>query len=87
MNYMEAQGNHYNCVISIKCMLAMNISVPRQKLDLPLDYYSQGVSHHLGKIADSIHEWEGVIAEALGLTQVIVAKIKVKHPNELNLQT
>ena len=64
-----------------------NISVPKQKLDLQLDSYNQGVSQHLGKIADSIPQWEGAIAEALELTQVDVEAIKAKHPNKLDLQT
>ena len=42
---------------------------------------------HLGKIADSMYEWEGSVAEHLGLTQVDVAAIKMKHPSELKLQT
>jgi hypothetical protein len=62
-----------------------NISVSRQKLDLPLDFYNR-VSLHLGKVADSIPQWEGAIAEALGLTQGEVAEIKAEHPNKLNLQ-
>jgi hypothetical protein len=63
-----------------------NITVPRQKLDLTLDFYNQGVSKHLGKIADSIPQWEGAIAEALGLTHVDVEVIKEKRPNRLDLQ-
>ena len=34
-----------------------------------------------------MHEWEGPIAEALGLTPADVANIKAKHPMELKLQT
>ena len=56
-------------------------------LSLPLDCYSDGVSQHLGQIADTVCKWEGPIAEALELTPADVASIKTKHPTELNLQT
>ena len=42
---------------------------------------------HLGQIADSMYEWEGPVAEQLGLTQADVAAIKMQHPSELRLQT
>ena len=42
---------------------------------------------HLGKIADSMYEWEGAVADHLGLTQVDVEAIKMKHPGELRRQT
>ena len=60
--------------------------VPRKKLNLPLDYYSHGVPQHLGQIADYMSEWEGPIAEALGLTPADGADIKTKYHMELNLQ-
>lgn len=44
------------------------------------------VPKHLGKIADSMPEWEGRIADELDLSPADVAAIKKKHPNELNLQ-
>ena len=40
----------------------------------------------LGLIADSMAVWEGTIAEYLDLTACDVACIKVKHPNNLELQ-
>ena len=55
-------------------------------LDQVLDAENGGVSKHLGEIADSMSEWEGRIAEGLGLTVTEIASIKVKHPNELGLQ-
>ena len=51
-----------------------------------LDSENDGVPLHLGQIADSMYEWEGPVAEQLGLTQVDVEAIKVKHPGELRLQ-
>ena len=52
-----------------------------------LDFENDGVSKHLGQIADAMHEWEGPIAEQLGLTPVDVAAIKMKYRGELRLQT
>ena len=56
-------------------------------LNHPIDWENKGVPKHLGKIADSMYEWEGPIAEELGLTTVDVAAIKEKHPKHLKLQT
>lgn len=52
-----------------------------------LDYENGDVPLHLGQIADTMYEWEGQVAEQLGLTLADVAAIKVKHPFELKLQT
>ena len=56
-------------------------------LDQVLDYVNDGVSKHLGQIADSMHEWKGPVAEELGLTIVDIAAITTKYPSELILQT
>lgn len=56
------------------------------QLDLVIDSTNGGVSKHLGEIADLMSEWEGRIAEHLGLTPADVSNIKQKHPNELRLQ-
>ena len=45
-----------------------------------------GVPRHLGQIADVMFEWEGPIAEQLGLTRADVAAIKTVHPGHLRLQ-
>ena len=42
---------------------------------------------HLGRIADSMFEWEGLIAEHLSLRAAEVAEIKMKYPRNLKLQT
>ena len=68
------------------CSIDYMFLVPRKKLNLPLDYYSHGVPQHLGQIADYMSEWEGPIAESLGLTPADGADIKTKHRTELNLQ-
>ena len=52
-----------------------------------LDSENNGVLKHLGQIADNMHEWEGSVAENLGLTKAEVAAIKTKYPQELCLQT
>lgn len=59
----------------------------RQMLDQVLDVNNDGVSKHLGQIADAMHEWEGPIAEHLGLTKAEIAAIKTQHPRKLMLQT
>ena len=52
-----------------------------------LDSKCGGIPKHSGQIADSIHEWEGSVAEQLDLSEVDVANIKRKYPGELKLQT
>ena len=52
-----------------------------------MDSGNGGVSKHLGQVADTMHEWEGSVAEQLGLTSVDIAEIKMKHPNKLRQQT
>ena len=52
-----------------------------------IDSENNGVSKHLGQIADAMYEWEGRIADELGLSVVDVAKIKMKYPSDLNHQT
>jgi hypothetical protein len=52
-----------------------------------LDFENDGVSKHLGQIADAMYEWEGPITEQLGLTKADVAAIKTEHPGQLKLQT
>ena len=52
-----------------------------------IDFENDGVSKHLGQIADSMYEWEGRIAEELELTSADVSAIRTKHPFDLKLQT
>ena len=56
-------------------------------LDKEIDFCNEGVPKHLGQIADSLSEWEGPIAEELGLTTADVANIKTKYPSNLKLQS
>ena len=41
----------------------------------------------LGQIADLMAEWEGRIADELGLTSADVAAIKEEYPGKLKLQS
>ena len=59
----------------------------RGKLDSKVDAKHGGVQIHLGEIANSMDEWEGSVADALGLTNVDVANIKGRHRDKLSLQT
>ena len=52
-----------------------------------LDFENNIVSRqHIDQVADSISEWQGPVAEQLGLTSADIAAIKAKHPTELKLQ-
>ena len=69
-------------------MLYSNV---HSKLDLEIDAEHRSPIH-LGQIANSmymykLYEWDGVIAEKLGLTRVDVAAIKMQYPGQLRLQT
>ena len=52
-----------------------------------IDDANNGVPKHLGQIADAMYEWEGRIADELGLSLVDVADIKLNNPTQLRLQT
>ena len=56
------------------------------RFDQVLDHDSGGVPIHLGQIADTICEWEGRLAEGLGLTPAEVENIKYKYKDNLELQ-
>ena len=51
----------------------------KEKLDWQLDKGHGGVQTHLGMIANCMDEWEGPVADALGLTKVNVADIRDKR--------
>ena len=52
-----------------------------------IDLRNGGVSKHLGQIADTMYEWEGPVAEQLGLTRADAVAIKTECPGKLRLQT
>ena len=70
--------------MNTKCIIILFNS---ERLDQVVDSVNDDVPLHLGQIADTMYEWEGPVAECLGLTLADVAAIKLKHPNELKLQT
>ena len=57
-----------------------------QILDQVIDSDHGGVLRHLGQIADTMYEWEGAVADNLGLHQADVAEIKEAHAGKLKLQ-
>ena len=52
-----------------------------------LDSENNGAPKHLGQIANNMYEWEGSVADHLGLSKADVAAIKTKYPKELKLQS
>ena len=56
-------------------------------LNHTLDFESGGVDKHIGLIAESMNEWEGRIAEGLGLTNADVNHIKLLQKQSLKLQS
>ena len=56
-------------------------------MDKVIDGDGHGVPKHLGRIADSMTEWEGRISDELKLTPADVASIHTKHPRNLKLQS
>ena len=59
-------------------------SVNSDPLDRVID--DDGPCKHFGKIADSMREWEGPIAEQLDLTTPDIAAIRLKYQANLPLQ-
>ena len=53
-----------------------------------LNFLADGVPvEQIGQIADFMYEWEGSVAEQLGLSRPEVAAIKKRYSEDLNLQT
>ena len=63
-----------------------DLSMNGQRLNMVIDGENKGVPKHLGRIADGMSEWEGRIAEELGLTLHDVKQIKTLHPYNFKLQ-
>ena len=59
----------------------------RDTLHQKIDGANEGVPRDLGKISEAMYEWEGGVADALGLTPADVASIKMKQRDELKLQS
>lgn len=58
----------------------------KHKLDQILDSGHEDVPLHLGNIADNIPDWQGRVADNLGLTRVEVSDIKRRLKDEPELQ-
>ena len=65
--------------------------VDRWELDKEIDVEhrdakGQVIPHHLGRIAESMTDWEGVIADHLGLSEPDRSDIRERNPREPKLQ-
>ena len=77
-----------------RCLDAVLSSVSdtnRWKLDQEIDFEhrddrGQIIPQHLGRIAESMTDWEGVIADHLGLSEPDRSDIREKNLNRPNLQ-
>ena len=88
---------YFSCCHNTKNMAAVTCNlkaycdrVPKEnqwKLDNTIDFENGGVPTHLGAIAEAMDEWEGRVADVLGLRTVDVSVIKAKHKDSLTLQT
>lgn len=58
----------------------------RWKLDREIDFENLDVPKDLGRIADSMTEWEGSVADELGLSIPDRNDIKDKNPLKPSLQ-
>ena len=77
----------YQILITV-CYSSLMISTSvghSHRLEEVLDFQHDGVSLHLGQIANSMSEWEGSVADQLGLGLADVAAIKLEN-SKLNLQ-
>ena len=76
------------------CLAEIIASVPlnnRCKLDQEIDFEhknnrGQTISRHLGKIADSMENWEGAVADCLNLDASDQSTIRGKYPFNQELQ-
>ena len=71
----------FSLLPTISLILERNLS-----LDQVLDVEHDGVPVNLGRIADRMDEWEGSVADNLGLTPADVTAIKVENPQQFVLQ-
>jgi hypothetical protein len=63
-------------------------SVPaavRWKLDQEIDFEHGGVPQHLGRIADVMSEWQGIVADQLGLSRADTEEILERY-HDIKLQ-
>jgi hypothetical protein len=76
---------------SLEAVLSSVPDANRWKLDREIDFEhrddrGQLIPQHLGKIAESMTDWEGAIADHLGLSEPDRSDIRDKNPTQLKLQ-
>jgi hypothetical protein len=76
---------------SLEAVLSSVPDANRWKLDREIDFEhrddrGQLIPRHLGKIAESMTDWEGAIADHLGLSEADRSDIRDKNPRQPKLQ-
>ena len=76
---------------SLDAVLSSVPDANRWKLDREIDFEhrderGQLIPRHLGKMAESMTDWEGAIADHLGLSEPDRSDIRDKNPREPKLQ-
>ena len=76
---------------SLEDVLSSIPDANRWKLDQEIDFEhrderGQVIPQHLGRISESMVDWEGVIADHLGLTEADRSDIREKNPSRPSLQ-
>jgi hypothetical protein len=76
---------------SLEAVLSSVPDANRWKLDREIDFEhrdnrGQLIPEHLGKIADSMTDWEGSIADHFGLSEPDRSDIRDKNPRQPKLQ-
>ena len=76
---------------SLDAVLSSVPDANRWKLDREIDFEhrderGQLIPQHLGKMAESMTDWEGAIADHLGLSEPDRNDIRDKNPREPELQ-
>ena len=76
---------------SLDAVLSSVPDANRWKLDREIDFEQrdergQLIPRHLGKMAESMTDWEGAIADHLGLSEPDRSDIRDKNPREPKLQ-
>ena len=76
---------------SLDAILSSVPNANRWKLDREIDFEhrdgrGQLIRRHLGKMSESMIDWEGAIADHLGLSEPDRSDIREKYPREPKLQ-
>ena len=76
---------------SLDAVLSSVPDANRWKLDREIDFEhrderGQLIPRHLGKMAESMTDWEGAIADHLGLSDAVRSDIRDKNPRQPELQ-